>query len=143
MSVMTYSQWLASVCIWREARGCTIEAQEAVWRVINNRTVDPQRRWPRTISGVILQHAQFSSFLQSDINVTRFPIEPTPDQSAGTDWLAFERICDEVVGVPLEGTDISGGANSYESLPLDAPKPEWATPEALTVEIGGIRFYRV
>ena len=115
-------------------------AKTAIWHVIQNRTTDAQRRWPRTIAGVILQHAQFSSFLQSDPNVTRFPIPPTPGQDASADWLAFLD-CQTVVESPL-AADPTDGADMYESLPANAmPKPAWIAVSTLKCEIAGIRFY--
>jgi Cell Wall Hydrolase len=139
---LSYSEWLAALCIWREARGESTEAKTGVWHTIQNRVADEQRRWPRTYVGVILQHAQFSSFLQSDPNCVRFPIPPTPVQMVGfADWTAFLD-CQGIVGAPL-GEDPTKGANSYESLPEGAKRPAWATPEALTVQLGAIRFYRI
>ena len=115
-------------------------AKTAIWHVIQNRTLVAQRRWPRTIAGVILQHAQFSSFLQSDPNVTRFPIPPTPGQDASADWLAFLD-CQTVVESPL-AADPTDGADMYESLPANAmPKPAWIAVSTLKCEIAGIRFY--
>lgn len=138
---MSYDEWLAALCIWREARGESLAAKTGVWHVIQNRTADEQRRWPRTIAGVILQHAQFSSFLQSDPNCVRFPIQPMPPQTASADWDAFLD-CQTVVESPLNA-DPTQGANSYESLPEGAKRPAWATVEALTCQIGAIRFYRI
>lgn len=150
---MSYEEWLAALCIWREARGESLAAMTGVWHVIQNRTTDEERRWPRTIAGVILQHAQFSSFLQSDPNCVRFPIQPTPPQSESaqalhsrnlpvvTDWNAFLD-CQTVVESPLNA-DPTQGANCYESLPEGAKRPAWATAEALTCQVGAIRFYRI
>ena len=136
---MTYDQWLACLAIWREARGVSMAAKTAIWHVIQNRTLDAQRRWPRTIPGVILQHAQFSSFLQSDPNVTRFPIPPTPGQDASADWLAFLD-CQTVVESPLNADPV-GGANMYHSFTDPAQYPSWTREAKLTATIGGISFY--
>lgn len=135
---MTYEQWLAALCIWREARGESLQAKTGVWHVIQNRVNDEHRRWPRSIPGVILQHEQFSSFNAGDPNAVRFPIPLAPESA---DWLAF---LDAQLAVesPLNA-DPTNGANAYESLPEGAKRPSWATPEALTVTIGAIRFYRL
>jgi Cell Wall Hydrolase len=137
-----YEQWLAALCIWREARGESLAAKTGVWHVIQNRAYDEQRRWPRTVAGVILQHAQFSSFLQSDPNCVRFPIPPIPPQTAPMDWVAFLD-CQIVVGSSLNA-DPTQGANFYESYPEppDPAKMPWFDPANLTVQIGPIRFYR-
>ena len=119
-----------------------MQAKTGVWHVIQNRAADPERRWPRTIAGVILQHAQFSSFLQSDPNCVRFPIPPTPPQDASADWLAFLD-CQTVIESPLNA-DPTDGATFYESYdsPPDPVKMPWFKSGNLTVQIGKIRFYR-
>ena len=142
---MTYQQWLSALCIWREARGESEAAWNGIWWVVNNRTQDPQRRWPRTVAGVIAQRAQFSSMAtKGDPNLTAWPVEPTPLQTAGADWNAFQAICDTVVTLPPIGTDPTGGAVYYESYPTppDPAKMPWFAPENLTVTIGALRFYK-
>jgi spore germination cell wall hydrolase CwlJ-like protein len=141
---LTYEQWLSALCIWREARGESAEAWNAIWFVINNRTQDAQRRWPRTIAGVVAQHMQFSSMTApGNSQLVLWPVEPTPLQGAGADWKAFEAICDTVVTVPPIGTDPTKGANMYESFAIGEKLPSWATAEAFTVQIGAIRFYKI
>jgi Cell Wall Hydrolase len=142
LSEMNYESWLACLCLWREARGESLPAKTGVWHVIQNRMADQQRRWPRTVAGVILQHAQFSSFLQSDPNCVRFPIPPIPTASPSADWLAFLD-CQTVVESPLNA-DPTDGANFYESEPTapDPAKQPWFDPKNLTCQIGAIRFYR-
>ena len=44
--------------------------------MIRNRAEDPKKRWPRTVSGVILEPRQFSSFNAGDPNAVKFPVEP-------------------------------------------------------------------
>ena len=137
---MTYEQWLAALCLWREGRGLSLPALSGMWHVILNRTSDPAKRWPRTIDGVILQHAQFSSFLQSDPNVTQFPKSPLPDAKPSPDWLAFLD-CQTVVSTSLD-PDATLGANHYEAEPGDK-RPDWADPSKITTQIGPIRFYKL
>ena len=144
-TLMRFDQWLAALCIWREARGAGEQAWNAIWWVINNRSQDPQRRWPRTVVGVIEQHAQFSSMTNlGDADLVAWPVEPTPPQNPGADWVAFQGICESVVTVAPIGTDPTGGAVYYESYPAppDATKMPWFDLEKLTVTIGRIRFYR-
>ena len=140
---MTYEQFLACLCIWREARGESLPAKTGVWHVIQNRAQDEQRRWPRTIAGVIAQHAQFSSMTnKGDANLVAWPTQPTPPQSAGDDWKAFLD-CQVVVLSPLNA-DPTEGAVYYESYPTppDPAKMPWFAPENLTVQIGALRFYK-
>jgi len=139
---MNYEQWLAAVCIWREARGQSIAVKTAIWHVIQNRTTDAKRHWPRTISGVIAQHMQFSSMTApGDPNLVLWPVQPTPGQTAGADWLAFLDCQTVVMETPL-GTDPTTGADMYESEPADKP-PYWVKDAALTLDLGNTRFYRL
>jgi len=135
-----YDKWLASLCLWREARSCSAATLTCIWWVILNRMNDAQRRWPRTISGVIAQHLQFSSMTaKGDPNIVAWPTEPTPPQQAGADWIAW-LTCQAVAECPL-GTDPTNGANFYESEPEDK-RPPWATPDSLTMTSGPFRFYK-
>lgn len=140
---MNYSQWLACLTIWREARGQSLAVKTAVWHVIQNRAVDPQRRWPRTISGVLQQHLQFSSMTAAgDPNLVAWPVEPMPGKSGSEDWEAFLD-CQTVVESPLNA-DPTQGAQMYESEPVSA-RPNWTKPDAssLTLDLGNTRFYRL
>ena len=137
---MNYEQWLAALCLWREGRGLSMPALSGIWHVILNRANDSAKRWPQSIPGVILQHAQFSSFLQSDPNVTKFPVPPVSGP-ASPDWNAWLD-CQTVVSSSLD-PDSTLGANHYESLPADAERPAWADPAKMTTQIGPIRFYKL
>lgn len=134
MGKLSYEQFLAALCLWREARNQTMPVMRAIYQVIRNRAAD--RRWPDSIPGVILQPFQFSSFNAGDPNATKFP---TP--SAAADWDAFQR-CLVVVDAPLEA-DSTGGANHYESISDPAHRPAWCKPEKVTLELGPFRFYKL
>lgn len=139
---MNYDQWLAALCLWREARGETMATKNAIWHVIQNRAADEQRRWPRTISGVIQQHHQFSSMsFAGDPNLVAWPVEPIPGQQGSDDWKAYLD-CQTVVESPLNA-DPTNGANAYESLVPGVGRPSWASTQALVLEIGNTRFYRL
>ena len=141
--MMTYEQWLAAVCLWREARGQSIAVKTAIWHVIQNRASDAKRRWPRTISGVVAQRMQFSSMTApGDPNLVLWPTEPIPGANAGADWNAFLD-CQTVVESPL-AADPANGANMYESEPVDK-RPKWSDPNeaTLTLDLGNTRFYRL
>jgi Cell Wall Hydrolase len=138
---MNYEQWLACLCIWREARGQSLAVKTAIWHVIQNRTTDAQRRWPRTISGVIQQHMQFSSMTAAgDPNLVAWPVEPIPGQTGSDDWTAFLD-CQTAVESPL-AADPTNGANMYESEPPDNP-PYWVKDATLTLDLVNTRFYRL
>lgn len=138
---LTYDQWIAALALWREARGSSIQAMTGIYNVILNRTKDPHNRWPKTIPGVILQHAQFSSFSFSDPNVVKFPLPPVSGTATPSpDWTAWVN-CVMAVTAPL-GADPTSGATNYESCEPDK-LPPWADKNKLTTTIGLFRFYRL
>ena len=135
-----YEKFLGALVLWREARGESIDARTAVWHVILNRTVDPQRRWPRTISGVILQPLQFSSMTApGDPGLRSWPTEPTPTQESAADWRAFGD-CQNIV--ETDSTDNSEGSNMYHSDP-PGQEPYWVKDSTPTVTFGALKFYRL
>ena len=138
---LTHEQWMRCLCIWREARGSSLQAMTAINWVITNRLNDARNRWPKTVSGVILQPKQFSSFNLLDPNSIHFPVEPAPNVNPNPDWTAFLN-CIITVTAPL-GADPTNGANGYESVPNNTPKPTWADPSKITVTIGPFRFYKL
>lgn len=146
---LSYEQWLGALCLWREARSEGMEAMLAVWFVIHNRMSDSEHRWPKTVSGVLLQAEQFDSLvIKGDPETVAWPRQPIPPASPSADWLAWVD-AQTIVETAFSGQvltvqmDPSKGANMYESLPEGAKRPAWATPEALTATIGAIRFYRI
>jgi N-acetylmuramoyl-L-alanine amidase len=138
---MNYDLWLAAITIWREARGQSMAVKTAIWHVIQNRTRDEKRRWPRTISGVVLQHAQFSSMtVAGDPNLVAWPVQPIPGQAGSNDWQAWLD-CQTVVESPLPA-DPTNGANMYESEPANSP-PYWVKDATLTLDLINTRFYKL
>ena len=136
---MTYDEFLAALCIWREARGTSLATKTAIWAVIQNRTTDQQHRWPKTVSGVIAQKWQFSSMTGiGDPNLLLYPVESNPPSM---DWTAFLD-CQSVVESPLNA-DPTSGATGYESLPESAAKPHWADPAKITLTLANTRFYKL
>lgn len=133
---MLYEQWIAALCIWREARGASLPAMNGVYSVILNRSTDAHARWPRNVPDVITQHLQFSSFNAGDPNAMRFP-----SPGSASDWKAWLN-CQAVVETPI-GPDPTQGATNYHSIPEGQPLPAWADPAKLTVEIGPFKFYRL
>jgi Cell Wall Hydrolase len=136
---MSYDQFLIALCLFREARGSSLAAMTAIYNVIRNRACDPHKRWRQTISGVILQPKQFSSFNAGSTDAA-FPVAPEPGQSASPDWVAWQN-CLTVVETPLIA-DNTDGANSYESC-APGELPSWANPDHLTCTYGPFRFYKL
>jgi cell wall hydrolase len=122
-----YQNVMGALTIWREARGQTIQEQRAVLHVILNRVKD--RRWPDTISQVVTQPEQFSSFNAGDPNAVKWPSPKDP---------IFMRCC-SIMDEP--GIDPTLGANHYHS-PMEH-LPHWADQDKVTVRIGAFTFYRL
>lgn len=132
-----YPYTLAALCVWREARGQSIEARRGVWWVLHNRVGQPQFR--PSLVRVVLQPWQFSSFNAKDPNATKFP-----NEADALDWQAWVEILD-ITESP--GDDPTHGAVYYESFPieeLDAirAKDSWFAADKMTVQLGAVRFYR-
>lgn len=137
----SYNQILAAICLWREGRGQSKAALTAIYHVILNRVADQKNRWPKTISGVIMQPAQFSSMTSgSDPNLQKMPVD-----NGSPDWLAFQD-CLAVVETALIA-DPTQGATNYISVDSQGRIPPsakgWATAENLTYQIGSFRFFRL
>ena len=138
---LTYDQWMAALCLWREGRGSSVQALTGIYNVILNRTKDPHNRWPKTIPSVILQHAQFSSFSAGDPNAVKFALPPTSDTATpSADWAAWLN-CVMAVTAPL-GADPTNEATNYESCEPDK-LPPWADKNKMTCQIGAFRFYKL
>lgn len=140
---------LCRLCLWREARGESLAAKAAVLAVIRNRANDPKNRWPKTLAGVVTQHAQFSSFNANDPNVTAWPHPPKVPTIPNLDWQAWldaGTVYDAAIGA-----DSTNGATHYHDKSIPPPAVAWLGPgktvadlEALkTCEIGNLAFYRV
>jgi spore germination cell wall hydrolase CwlJ-like protein len=121
-----YELIMVALCVWREARGEPYEAQVAIAHVIRNRMKD--KRWPKTLSGVVLQPKQFSSFNSTDTNAVKFP---KADEAA---WLS----CCKAACNGKE--DPTGGANHYHT---HAVTPKWSRSRTPTCVIGNHRFYKL
>jgi spore germination cell wall hydrolase CwlJ-like protein len=134
---MTYDQWMACLCLWREARGSSLAALTGIWWVLQNRLASP--KFPKSLPAIILQHNQFSSFNANDPNATKFPIPALVGLATPLDWKAFLD-CQTVVQNTL-GADPTDGALFYESLP-EKPTSGWWTELVMTVQIGPFRFYK-
>lgn len=133
---LNYDQWMGSLCLWREARGCSITQMNAIWWVLNNRANDSAGRWPKFVADVVVQPFQFSSFNANDPNVTQFPT-----RKHASDWSAYQN-CMLVVSNPL-GDDPTQGATNYHSIPDGQPLPAWADPAKLRVTLGPFKFYKL
>lgn len=141
---MTYEQFLAALCLWREGRGQSKAALAGVLAVIHNRMLDEKNRWPKSVPGVVTQPFQFSSFNASDPNVTKFPMPPIGAIPESLDWGAWLDCCSVVEGFSVLSADPTGGSNMYHSYPEGSQwTPAWALPSRHTVDIGPFHFFKL
>jgi cell wall hydrolase len=121
-------RFMLALCVWREARGETARGRRLVANTIVNRTIDPHKRWPTTIEGVVLQPFQFSSFNKNDPNAVQFP---TP----GPVWDDCVAAADEILAT-AHYTD----ANHYHVVGLN---PAWRDATKVVATEGHHVFYRL
>ena len=126
-------RFLLSLCIWREARGESFHGKELVAWTIVNRATDQRHRWPATITGVVLQPMQFSSFNPGDPNAVKFPSVVAMASMAG--WEDCVSIADRaLVTTPLVAV------NHYHVLGITPP---WADPTKVVTTEGAHVFYEL
>ena len=118
--------------LWGEARGEGRAGMEAVAAVIMNRLAD--RRWPNTVSDVVMQPWQFSVWNTGDPN-------RAPMLAVGDGDPSF-RMALEVAIMAIEGQlkDPTNGANHYHTHRV---QPAWSRGVEPTVIIGNHRFFRL
>jgi N-acetylmuramoyl-L-alanine amidase len=127
--VEAYAVVLLGICVWREARGESPEAQAGVAWSIMNRASKPSW-WGHDVVSCILMPAQYSSFNKNDPNSTKFPLE--------TDT-AFIAIMNMIENIPVDPT---GGATSYYDSSMDSAPPYWAKSMTMVSKIGNLRFLK-
>ena len=121
---------LYALCVWAEARGESLEGQQAVAWVIRNRWSHPCW-WGHDLKSVILTPWQFSWTQTS--NPEHIDPAHLPDLSA------FKKIVQDVTnGVIPDPTD---GSVLYFADYMK-PWPKWACKSKFTVQIGQHRFYQ-
>ncbi len=142
---LTYREFMMALCIWREARGESAEGKVAVGEVIRNRAEDHKRRWPRSISEVVLQPWQFSSFnlfrmqLQNLKGWTLFKGDPNVKKFPKEDDAAWEGCCLAARNVVRGSPETTRGANHYHTK---AVSPRWARKATPVARIGAHLFYK-
>lgn len=130
----TYELALLMLCIWREARGESIDAKHAVGWVIRNRK-EKGGWFGNSYYSVITKPAQFSSFNVGDPNATKFP-NPITDASYGECLLAAKHVYDGTA------PDNTMGSTYYFDDSMAANPPGWASAFVPTVKMGNLNFYK-
>lgn len=134
-----YDFILLALCIWREARGETLNAKNAVAWSIRNRVLQPSW-WGHGWAGVVLMPAQYSSFNRTDPNATKLPMDTDP--SWQDSLLAAQSVYSSDLTVDPRLPDPTNGATHYFDLSLDLHPPSWAIEMTKTCDIGRLHFYR-
>lgn len=129
-----YCVFLIALCVWREARGETADAKNAVAWSIRNRVTNP-RWWGHDYVGVILMPYQYSSFNRNDPNSTKFPATNDPT------WEDSMKAALAVYSNPPTVPDGSIGADSYFDKSLDLNPPSWSKIAVKTADIGSFHFF--
>lgn len=129
---------LLQLCIWREARGEGIDGKRGVAHVIANRA-QVACWWNKHIAGslsrVILQPWQFSSFNANDPNADKWPADMDP---------SFSQCCAVAFSV-MSGSDSDNtdGATYYYDVSIPFPK-KWGDPANWenTLNVGRLKFWK-
>lgn len=121
---------LLALCVWREARGESLEGKKAVAWSIRNRVTHPAW-WGTDWATVILHPWQYSSFNLSDPNATKWPMkhEMAWRDSIDAAVEAWEAIA----------PDPTGGATHYHA---DNITPAWTLKMVKLAHIGNHIFYK-
>jgi len=135
ITVEQTDEFMLALTLWREARGQSKEAIQAVESVIRNRVarLPTEQAADFPLTRVVLKRKQFSCHNPDDPNAVKLP---TPTDAAG--WRAW-KLCLEVIG-EQERVDATRGATHYHSGP--ASKVYWADPAKVTARIGAFTFYK-
>ena len=123
---------LLALCIYREARGESLQAKKGVASTVLNRCVmAPREGFRSDIIGNVLKPYAFSSFLPEDPNYSVFPTESDP---VWLDCLAAAH--------PTIAADPTDGAVFYHDNTLLHAPSAWGTVIP-TTQIGRLKFYKL
>lgn len=129
---------LLELCCWRESQDQPFDAKRAVCHVIKNRSLVASW-WNGHIAGslsrVILQKWQFSSFNVGDPNEKKWPADEDP---------SFADCCAAAIPVYTgDDADNTNGATYYYDTSIDWPEA-WGPQSGYvnTIDIGRLRFWK-
>jgi Cell Wall Hydrolase len=130
--------YLIALCVYREARGESIEAKLGVAWVIRNRVKLP-RWWGHDWISVILHHFQFSSFnATNNVQAETFPGPSDPS------WADCWNAANVVYAETPSFADPTNGATYYYDKSLDNDPPAFTKNGTIeqSAVIGALRFWR-
>ncbi len=123
---------IVALCIWREARGESLEGKHGVASVIANRVASP-RWWGKDWVEVVTKPWQFSAMTgKGDSNLIAWPLVRDPV------WLDCLTVAE--LAVTGELPDNTGGAVYYHDITIQRPRA-WGESIGLAKKIGRISFY--
>lgn len=132
-AVQAYELSMIALCVWREARGESSQAQLGVAYVICNRAKGP-KWYGGDIVDVVIKPYQFSSFNAKDPNAVKWP---TPTDPSFLSCLAAAE-----AAYITNKADPTDGALAYFDKSLDANPPVWAKTLTPTITLGALHFYK-
>lgn len=124
--------------LWGEARGESLQGQEAVANVIMNRLALARKRgtfwWGNTIESICRKPYQFSCWNSNDPNYPKIMQVTLADP-------VFAQ-CQRIARRAIRGllADHTFGADHYHALSVS---PSWARSDAITATIGNHVFYKL
>jgi hypothetical protein len=128
-----------ALCLWREARGETIETKYAVAHVVKNR-VDCKWGKQDNFQDVVTAPWQFSGMTATnDPNTSKFP------KKGEKSWEDCIHVAKSIVGMRNSYThriDPTGGAVFYHDISIPAPPKAWGNVVE-SFRSGRIRFYKM
>jgi N-acetylmuramoyl-L-alanine amidase len=120
---------VTALCLWREARGESLEGMRAVAHVIANRAKASGNSWAQ----IVYAKLQFSSMTYGqDPQLCNVPSSTDPQ---------FAECC-TIVDAVAAGTDpdpTNGATNYFDS---SIPEPAWAKSMTQVAKIGRFTFYK-
>ena len=132
LQTMSNTVFLA-LCIWREARGESRPAREAVAMTIMNRIGRPYFK-AKSVSDVLFRKWAFSSLTDPrDAQLTTWPSDGDPV------WLECLTIAIQALTGLIEHP--APGADHYVDISIK--DPAWATPASFVRQIGRLRFFNL
>jgi len=128
---------LLALCVWREARGESLQGKIAVAWSIRNRVTKPGVTWWGDDWEEVIEHKfQYSSFNPDDPNAKKLPGDPSKDASWRDSLLAAEQ------AYTGAGLDPTNGATHYYA-PSVVAAPAWTKDKnsVFKTKIGAHEFW--
>lgn len=135
--------FLPTLCLYREARGESLQAKQGVAWSIRNR-VDHPSWYGKTWVDVVTKYCQYTSMNPPKDKVTGKAWDPNLIVYGSGDDPAWQECVKVIFDVRCSNVpDPTGGATFYFDKSMDKNPPVWAKQYVHTADIGNIHFYKV